>query len=115
METRGIYVSCLVAGGWCRSAGSCSGCTALKGGIIYIPHTAERAFWPEERFLSVHVFAEMCFGAVFNIIFHIFFTAVGAFGQLYSQEDTENPSKLSLLHLNHFDCFFGGCVGGVIC
>lgn len=54
----------------------------------------------------------MCFGAVFNIIFHIFFTAVGAFGQLYSQEDTENPSKLSLLHLNHFDCFFGGRGGG---
>lgn len=108
VETRGIYVSCLVTGWWCRSAGSRSGCTALKGGIIYIPHTAERPFWSEERFLSVYVFAAMCFGAVFNIIFHIFFIAVGAFGHLYSQEDTENPSKLSLLHLNHFDCFVGG-------
>lgn len=57
------------------------------------------------------MFAEMCFGAVFNIIFHIFFIAVGAFGRLYSQEDTETPSKLSLLHLNHFDCFFGGWGG----
>lgn len=111
---RGIYVSCLVTGRWCRSAGSCSGCTALKGGIIYILHTAERPFWSEGRFLSVYVFAQMCFGAVFNIIFHIFFIAVGAFGRLYSQEDTENPSELSLLHLNHSDCFFGG-VGGVIC
>lgn len=73
-----------------------------------MPHTAERPFWCEERFLSVSVFAEMCFGAVFNIIFHIFFIAVGAFGHLYSQEDTENPSKLSLLHLNHSDCVLGG-------
>lgn len=108
-------MSCLVTGRWCRSAGSCSGCTALKGGIIYILHTAERPFWSEGRFLSVYVFAQMCFGAVFNIIFHIFFIAVGAFGRLYSQEDTENPSELSLLHLNHSDCFFGGGGGGVIC
>lgn len=100
-ETRTMYMSC--SEWWCRSAGAWSCCAALKDGIIYIPHAQQENTF---RFEIYCVFTEMCFGAVFNIIFHMFFIAIGAFGHLYSQKDTENPSELPLMHLNHFNYLF---------
>lgn len=65
-----------------------------------------KTIWVWGAFPECLCICRVCFGAVFNTIFHIFFIAVGAFGHLYSQEDTENPSKLSLMHLSHVDYSF---------